>query len=97
MSVALALTILRKVNLIDWFSEEGCIYLDLLGTADREAEELAEYKQLAQSLSATREFRDWCTVSRLEDIQLAVMPNRVSAAPEERADSAVEVNKTDEE
>ncbi len=79
MSVALGLTILRRVNLIDWFSEDGCIFLELTGTANQEAEELAEYKQLMHSLSASKEFRTWCVSSRLEDIQLAVTPNHVGA------------------
>ncbi len=82
MSVALALTVLKRVNLIDWFSEGGCIYLDIMGTAEKEAEELAEYKQLVGSLNATREFRTWCTASRLDDLQLAVTPNHVGPPPE---------------
>jgi hypothetical protein len=82
MSVALALTVLKRVNLIDWFSEEGCIYLDIVGTADKEAEELAEYKQLIGSLNATREFRAWCAVSKLGELQLAVTPNHVGPPPE---------------
>jgi hypothetical protein len=82
MSVALGLTVLRRVNLIDWFSEDGCIFLELLGAADREADELAEYKQLSNSLTTTKEFRAWCSSARLDDIQLAVTPNHVGAAPE---------------
>ena len=31
MSVALALTILRIIDMIDWYSEDGNIFLDLLG------------------------------------------------------------------
>jgi len=90
MSVALGLTILRKVNVIDWFTEDGCIYLDLLGNPEREAEDLPEYKQLLNGLQATKEFRLWCTTGRLEDIQLAVMPNQVSATPELSDDGEAE-------
>jgi single-stranded-DNA-specific exonuclease RecJ len=77
MSVALGLTILKKVNLIDWFSEAGFINLDLLGPATGNAEELPEFKQLVSSLKAAKEFRDWCSSASLKDIQLAVTPNHI--------------------
>jgi single-stranded-DNA-specific exonuclease RecJ len=77
MSVALGLTILKKVNLIDWFSEAGFINLDLLGPPTGNAEELAEFKQLVSSLKAAKEFRDWCSSTSLKDIQLAVTPNHI--------------------
>ncbi len=92
MSVALGLAILRKVGVIDWFTEDGCIYLDLIGNPQREAEDLPEYKQLLNSLRATEEFRHWCTTARLEDIQLAVMPNQVSAPPELVSGAGVDEN-----
>lgn len=82
MSVALGLAILRKVNVIDWFSEEGIIYLDLVGSPTGEAEELQEYAQLVNSLDVSKEFRMWCSSTRLEDIQLAIVPNHVDGGRE---------------
>lgn len=97
MSVALGLTVLRRVGLIDWFSEDGCIFLDLVGAAEREAEELAEYKQLVSSLETTSTFRDWCTTAKLDDIQLAVTPNHVAASPELVASAVGEPSIHDED
>jgi single-stranded-DNA-specific exonuclease RecJ len=77
MSVALGLTILKKVNLIDWFSEAGFINLDLLGPATGNAEELPEFKQLVLSLKAAKEFRDWCLSASMKEVQLALMPNQI--------------------
>jgi single-stranded-DNA-specific exonuclease RecJ len=95
MSVALGLTILKKVNLIDWFSEEGFINLDLLGPATGNAEELPEFKQLVLSLKATKEFKDWCSSASLKEIQLAVMPNHIGLGSQ--ADALELVQSDDEE
>ena len=75
MSLALGLTVLRKVHLIDWFAEDGNIFLDWLGEAQGSVEELPEFKQLAASLNAAREFRSWCQKNSLKDIQLGLMLN----------------------
>lgn len=82
MSVALGLTIFRRMNLVDWFTEDGCIYLDLLGNAVGNAEDLPEYRQFVNSLDSAKEFRSWCTTNPVQDIQLAVMPNRVGLGPQ---------------
>lgn len=73
MSVALALTLLRKINVIDWFAEEGLIYLDLLGELNGELKELPEYKQLVSSLLSEKEFRTWCSSASLNAIQSQVV------------------------
>ncbi len=72
MSLALGLTVLRKVNLIDWFAEDGLISLDLLGEALGSGEDLPEFRQMADSLRTSRDFRVWCQTSSLKDIQLGV-------------------------
>ena len=82
MSLALGLTVLRKVHLIDWFAEDGNIFLDWLGDAAGSAEELSEFKQLGTSLHAAREFRAWCQKSGLKDIQLGLMLNEEPGAPQ---------------
>lgn len=97
MSVALGLTVLRKANIIDWFSEDGKIFLDLIGEPVGEAEELPEYKQLAASLTSTRQFREWCTFGRLEEVQLAVTPNRIAEKPEGGMPGDVETDTSREE
>ncbi len=94
MSVALGLTILKKVNLIDWFSESGFINLDLLGPATGNAEELPEFKQLLLSLKAAKEFRDWCLSASLKEVQLAVVPNQIGLGSQ--AD-ALELLQSDDE
>lgn len=94
MSVALGLTILKKVNLIDWFAEAGYINLDLVGPATGNAEELPEFKQLVLSLKAAKEFRDWCSSASLKEVQLAVMPNQIGLGSQ--AD-ALELLQSDDE
>ena len=81
--------------MIDWFSEEGFINLDLLGPATGNAEELPEFKQLVLSLKATKEFKDWCSSASLKEIQLAVMPNHIGLGSQ--ADALELVQSDDEE
>ena len=81
MSLALGLTVLRKVNLIDWFAEDGVISLDLLGDAVGTGEDLPEFRQMADSLSAARDFRAWCQTSSLKDIQLSVLAEPSEQTP----------------
>ena len=69
MSLALGLTVLRKVNLIDWFAEDGMLFLDLVGEPVGNSEELPEFKQLAASLKQAHEYRMWCQNTDLSDIQ----------------------------
>jgi single-stranded-DNA-specific exonuclease RecJ len=81
MSLALGLTVLRKVNLIDWFAEDGIISLDLLGDAVGTGEDLPEFRQMADSLSAARDFRLWCQTSSLKDIQLNFLAKPTEQTP----------------
>ena len=80
MSVALALTALKKVHWIDWFSENGTLYLDILGQPMESVEDTPEYKQLATSLDQVRKFRQWCQECSMNELQLALVPNRVTLA-----------------
>ncbi len=77
MSIALGLTILKKVNLIDWFAEDGCLYLDLIGQPTGSPEQLPEFRQLSNSLKEISEFRKWCSESPFNEIQLALAPNSI--------------------
>ncbi len=81
MSLALGLTILRKINLIDWFAEDGRIFLDIIGEPVGIADDLPEFRQLANSLMAVREFRTWCQSSNLKDIQLGLAPDLHDSLP----------------
>jgi hypothetical protein len=69
MSLALGLTVLRKVNLIDWFAEDGMLFLDLVGEPVGNSEELPEFKQLAASLKQAHDYRLWCQSTDLSDVQ----------------------------
>jgi single-stranded-DNA-specific exonuclease RecJ len=80
MSVALALTALKKVHWVDWFSENGTLYLDILGQPMDKVEDTPEYKQLATSLIQVKKFRQWCKESSMKEIQLALVPNQVELA-----------------
>jgi hypothetical protein len=82
LAVALGLTILRKVNLVDWFAEDGVLYLDILDQPSGRMEELPEFRQLANSLREISEFRKWCSAASLKEIQLATVPNQIELAPE---------------
>lgn len=90
MSVALALTILKKANVIDWFSEDGYIYLELIGAPVMKLDDMPEYKQLVGSLAAAEEFRNWCRSSPLKEIQLSLMPNSLLLGSQ--ASTAAEVD-----
>jgi len=89
MSVALALAALKRVHWIDWFSENGTIYLDLLGAPVASVEETPEFKQLVASLSQTDKFRRWCAQCTMKELQLALIPNQIglTAEPEALANS----------
>ncbi len=103
MAVALGLTVLKKVNLIDWFAEEGVLYLDLIGEPVGKAEDTPEYRQLVASLDAVKTFRHWCSSSSLKDIQLGLIPNSVEltaqaqAAPQSVNRGPDEQDRTEEE
>jgi single-stranded-DNA-specific exonuclease len=75
MSVALALTILKKIHAIDWFAEDGTLFVDLLEQPEGNPEDLPEFRQLSSGLAQIAEFRRWCAHTDLSEIQLAVVPN----------------------
>ncbi len=89
MSVALALTAFKKVHLIDWFSENGTIYLDLLGDPASRVEDTPEYKQLGQTLDQVRKFRQWCKECTIKELQLALIPNQLGLPGEPAASAEV--------
>ncbi len=71
MSLALGLTVLRKCHIIDWFAEDGVLFLDMLGEPISNGEELPEFKQLAVALSQTAEFRKWCRSAETAELEHA--------------------------
>jgi single-stranded-DNA-specific exonuclease RecJ len=80
MATALGLSILRKLNVIDWYAEDGEIYLDLVGSASGDMEDLPEYRQLNDVLKQIQSFRQWCGTATLKELQLALMPNQIGLA-----------------
>jgi hypothetical protein len=82
MSVDLALAALKRVHWIDWFTENGIIYLDLLGSPVASVEETPEYKQLLASLAQTDKFRKWCSQCSMKELQLALIPNQIGLSGE---------------
>ncbi len=76
MAIALGLAILKKINVIDWFAEDGCIYLDIVGQPASQPDELAEFKQLSTCLTQISEFRTWCHATAISEIQLALSAER---------------------
>lgn len=95
MAMALGLSILRRLTIVDWFSEEGVLYLDLLGEASGSPESLPEFRQLSNSLKEIQEFRSWCVDTSLKELQLALAPNHIELnsrkQPEERLDELDEL------
>ncbi|CAN5516412.1 hypothetical protein BH11CYA1_BH11CYA1_02820 [soil metagenome] len=89
MSVALALAAFKKVHWVDWFSENGMIYLDLLGEPASRVEDTPEYKQLAQTLDQVRKFRLWCKESSIKELQLALIPNQLGLPGQSEASEEV--------
>jgi single-stranded-DNA-specific exonuclease RecJ len=74
MTIALGLTILKKINLIDWFAEDGMINLDILDQPSGKPEELPDFRQLGNCLKEIGEFRTWCHTASISEIQLALVP-----------------------
>jgi single-stranded-DNA-specific exonuclease len=81
VAVALALSILKKIEVIDWFAEDGFVYLDLLGTPSAKAEDVPEYKQLQKCLREVVEFRQWFQSATINEIQLALVPAKGTEQP----------------
>ncbi len=73
MAVALGLKVLKSVHKIDWYVEDGIIFLDLLEEAPCAMEEMPEYVQLKNCLNQISNFRNWCAESSIKDIQLNLL------------------------
>jgi len=89
MAIALALTLLRKIHVVDWFAEEGCLFLDLIGQPESPPEDHPEFRQLADSLQQVKKFRKWMSETSIKEIQLAVATNQIElvSVGDDRVDS----------
>lgn len=81
MAVALGLKVLKSVHKIDWYVEDGIIFLDLLEEAPCAIEELPEYVQLKNCLNQISNFRNWCAESSIKDIQLNLLNGVALTSP----------------
>ncbi len=77
MCVALGLTMLNKMGVLEWFAEDGVIYLDITGEPEEKPENIAEFRHLASSLKEVYEFRNWLKDSEFKEIQQALALNKV--------------------
>lgn len=76
LASALGLAILRKTELIDWYSDEGLIYLDLLDhPSESDIRQMSEYTQLEDVLKQINQFRQWCAAASIEDLQTTILGN----------------------
>jgi single-stranded-DNA-specific exonuclease RecJ len=89
VAAALGMTLLQKVGAIEWFAEDGLVYIELLGAPTEAIEDFPEYRQLLEALKQIQTFRKWCAEARVEEIQLAVFPNgiRLASQPEDKEPS----------
>lgn len=81
MAVALGLKVLKSVHKIDWYVEDGIIFLDLLEEAPCAMEEMPEYVQLKNCLNQISNFRNWCAESSIKDIQLNLLNGVALTSP----------------
>jgi len=89
MALALGLTLLKKLELIDWYAEDSVIFLDISGSSAEGFDELPEYRQLANTLREITEFRNWCAEAPLNEIQSVLLPNAIRLS-EEKAETSQE-------
>ena len=82
MSLALGLTLLKRIHLIDWFAEDGYVNLDLLEHSGGKFEDYPEFLQLSKSLAETKCYRAWCASQSLKEIQLSIVQNGLLLAPQ---------------
>jgi len=82
MAVALSLSMLKKLDVVDWYAEDGDIYVDIIGSPTNEVEDLAEARQLRETLAEIARFREWCAVAELKEVQQAVLPNQIGLISE---------------
>jgi single-stranded-DNA-specific exonuclease len=69
ISIALGLALLKKTQVLDWFSENGLLHFDFAGTALPVIDTMPEYQQLTQLLQEIVLFRRWCTTASLNEIK----------------------------
>ncbi len=70
---ALGLALLSKINLLEWYADEGIVYLDLLDNpVEQEIKHLTEYYQLTEVLQQINLFRSWCANATIEELQQAI-------------------------
>jgi hypothetical protein len=81
LAVALGLKVLKSVHKIDWYVEDGIIFLDLLEEAPCAMEEMPEYVQLKNCLNQISNFRNWCAESSIKDIQLNLLNGVALTSP----------------
>lgn len=73
---------LRRIELVDWYTDDGIIYLDLLDTpVEHEIKQLTEYHQLEDILKQINQFRLWCANASLNEIE-SMISNGVSKPSE---------------
>ena len=80
MALALGLTILKKLSVIDWYAEDSVLYMDILGQPSEGWELLPEFRQLSNSLREITEFRAWCSEAPLDEVQSELVPNAIRVA-----------------
>ncbi len=95
MCLALGLTILKKLNVIDWYSEDSILYMDLLGQPSDSWDSLPEYRQLSNSLKEITEFRAWCADAPLEEVQSELVPNAIKVSDRRAEASSQEASSRD--
>jgi single-stranded-DNA-specific exonuclease len=93
MALALGLTLLKKLDVIDWYSEDSVIFLEITGSPAEGFEKHPEYRQLANTLQEITEFRNWCAKAPLDEIQSQLVPNAIRLSPENAAASQEDVKK----
>ncbi len=87
---ALGLALLRQLHFIDWYADEGMIYLDLLNNPDeQDIKHLTEYYQLDGVLKEISAYRLWCTKASLKDLQERV--RKANGADKEKIDPLMEI------
>ncbi len=73
MAIAIGLTLLAKLEWIEWYADEGIIYLDLLESpVEQEVKHFTEYFQLEEILQQINLFRRWCVSASIEELQQAI-------------------------
>lgn len=82
LAVALGLGVLKRTHLIDWYAEDGSVFLELLEPAGGKFEDCEEFTQLSSCLKEIRTFRNWCSSTPVKDILLALVQHGVSLAPQ---------------